>query len=57
MGMMICTTNGGSYTTNGTGTCEPLQQFGGKADFMAAAQAYVAPCGGHDIGLAEILLR
>ena len=55
--MMICTTNDGSYATNMTGTCEPTQQFGGKADFMAAAKAYVAPCGGHDIGLAEILLR
>ena len=40
--MMICTTNDGSYTTNGTGTCESLQQFGGKDDFMAAAKAYVA---------------
>jgi hypothetical protein len=43
MGMMICTTNDGSYATNGTGLCEPSQQFGGKADFMAAAKAYVAP--------------
>ena len=40
-----------------TGTCEPMQQFDGKAYFMAAAKAYVAPCGGHDIGLAGILLR
>ena len=29
--------------TNGTGMYEPLQQFGGKADIMAAAKAYVAP--------------
>ena len=42
MGMMICMTNDGSYVTNGTGMCEPSQQFGGKADFMAAAKAYVA---------------
>ena len=43
MGMMICTTNDGSYMTNGTGMRESLEQFGRKADFMAAAKAYVAP--------------
>ena len=48
--MMICTTNDGSNATNMTGTWEPTQQFGGKADFMAAAKAYVAPCSGHDMG-------
>ena len=26
-----------------TGTYEPTQRFGRKADFMAAAKAYVAP--------------
>ena len=41
--MMICTTNDGSYATNMTRTCELMQQFGEKADFMAAAKAYVAP--------------
>ena len=41
--MMICTTNDGSYATNMTGTCEPMDQVGGKADFMATAKAYVAP--------------
>ena len=39
--MMICTTNDGSNATNMTGTWEPTQQFGGKADCMAAAKAYV----------------
>ena len=34
--------NDGSYTTNGTGMCESSQQFGGKADFMATAKAFVA---------------
>ena len=43
MGMMICTTNDGSYMTNGTGMCESSQQFGRKANFMAADKAYVAP--------------
>ena len=43
MGMMICMTNDGSYTTNGTGMCEPSQQFGGKDDFMATAKAFVDP--------------
>jgi hypothetical protein len=43
MGMMICTANDGSYMTNGTRVCESSQQFGGKADFMAVAKAYVAP--------------
>ena len=55
--MMICTTNDGSNATNMTGTWEPTQQFGGKADCMAAAKAYVAPCSGHDMGGIEILLR
>ena len=55
--MMVCTTNDGSYATNMTGTCGTTQQFVGKADFMAAAKAYVIPCGGHDIGIAEILLH
>ena len=41
--MMICTTNDGSNATNMTGTWEPTQQFGGKADFMAAAKAYLKP--------------
>jgi hypothetical protein len=41
--MMICTTNDGPYTTNGTGMCEPSQQFGGKDHFMATAKAFVAP--------------
>ena len=41
--MTICTTNDGSYATIMTGTCEPTQRFGGKADFMAAAKAYVFP--------------
>ena len=41
--MMICRTNDGPYTTNGTGMCEPSQQFGGKDDFMATAKAFVAP--------------
>ena len=43
MDMMICTTNGGSYMTNGTRMCESLQRFGRKVHFMAAAKAYVAP--------------
>ena len=41
--MMICTMNDGSYATNMTGTWEPMERFGGKTDFMAAAKAYVAP--------------
>ena len=41
--MMICTTNDGPCTANGTGMCEPSQQFGGKVNLMAAAKAYVAP--------------
>ena len=43
MGMMICMMNDGSYMTNGTKMCESSQRFGRKADFMAAAKAYVAP--------------
>ena len=43
MGMMICTTNDGPYTTNGTGMCESSQQCGGKDDFMATFKAFVAP--------------
>ena len=41
--MMICTTNDGPCATNGTGMCEPSQQFGGKIIFMATAKAFVAP--------------
>ena len=41
--MTVYMTNDGSYATIMTGTCEPSQRFGGKADFMAAAKAYVAP--------------
>ena len=41
--MMICTTNDGPCATNGTGMCEPSQQFGGKDHFMATAKAFVAP--------------
>ena len=40
---MIYTMNDGSYATNMTGMCEPMQRFGKKADFMASAIAYVAP--------------
>ena len=43
MGMMICTTNDGSYMTNATRMFESSQQFGGNVNFMAAAKAYVAP--------------
>ena len=43
MGMMICTANDGWYATNGTGTHEPSQLFGGMADIMAAAKAYLEP--------------
>ena len=41
--MIICTTNDGSYASIMTGTCEPTQWFGEKADFMAVATAYVDP--------------
>ena len=43
MGMMVCMTNDGSYTTNMARTCESSQRFGGKVHFMAAAKAYVTP--------------
>ena len=43
MGMMICMTNDVSYMTNGTRMCESSQQFGGKVNFMAEANAYVDP--------------
>ena len=43
MGMMVCMTNAGSYTTNRARMCESSQRFGGKVHFMAAAKAYVAP--------------
>jgi hypothetical protein len=43
MGMMIRTTNDGLYATNGTSTSEPSQLFGGMANVMAAAKAFVAP--------------
>jgi hypothetical protein len=41
--MMICTANGGWYATNGTGTHEPSQPFGGMANIMATAEAYLKP--------------
>ena len=43
MDVMIRTTNDGWYATNGTSTSEPSQSFGGMANVMAAAKAYVAP--------------
>ena len=41
--MMICTTNDGPCTANGTGINETSQQFGGKDHFRATAKAFVAP--------------
>ena len=43
MDMMVCMMNDGSYLTNRARMCEPSQQFGRKAHFMATAKAYVAP--------------